>query len=148
MSVARIYTVDAGVFVNAFKSSEPGHEESHRFLALCQEQGVPLIEPTLLLPEVAAAIRRGTGDAVLANRFAAALSGLPHIVQVALDEALARQAAEVAAIHELRGSDAVYAAVALRFGSALVTLDQQQYERAAAVVTTVKPAEALRAWSI
>ena len=99
--------------------------------------------PTLVLPEVAAAVARGQDDADLARRFAAALGKLPHLVVVPLDETLAVQAADLAAQHRLRGSDAVYAAVALRFGSELVTLDKQQRERVAEAVTTKWPAEAL-----
>lgn len=56
---------------------------------------------------------------------------------------LAQQATDLAAQHRLRGSDAVYAAVALRFGSTLVTLDKQQSERVAGAVATLWPAEAL-----
>ena len=60
-----------------------------------------------------------------------------------LHTALAQQAADVAAQYRLRGSDAVYAAVALRFGSTLVTLDREQRERVSAVLTTRYPAEVL-----
>jgi predicted nucleic acid-binding protein len=108
-----------------------------------QDEGVPIVVPTLLLPEVAAAVYRGRGDADLARRFAAALHRLPHLVLVSVDEVLAEQAADVAAQHGLRGSDAVYAAVALRFGSTLVSLDREQRERVAAVLPTCLPAEVL-----
>ena len=137
------FTVDASVFINAFNPYEPGHEDSQRFLARLQEQATPIIVPTLLLPEVAAAVSRGQGDPDLARRFADALSRLPHLVLVPLDETLARQAVDVAAQHRLRGSDAVYAAVALRFGSTIVTLDSEQRTRVAAVLTTLCPADAL-----
>ena len=137
------YTVDASVFLNGFNPYEPGHEESRRLLAQMQEQAIPIIVPTLLLPEVAAAIGRGREDADLAHRFAATLRRLPHLVLIPLDETLAGQAADVAAQYRLRGSDAVYAAVALRFGSTLVTLDREQRERVAEVIPTRLPAEAL-----
>jgi predicted nucleic acid-binding protein len=137
------YTLDASVFLNAFNPYEPGHEESHRLLAHVQENAIPVIVPTLLLPEVAAAVSRGREDADLAYRFAAALRRLPHLVMVPLDETLADQAAGIAARHRLRGSDAVYAIVALRFGTTLVTLDRQQRERVAGVIATQLPAETL-----
>ncbi len=137
------YTIDASVFINAFNPSEPGHAESNRLLALLQEKAAPIIVPTLVLPEVAAAVARGQDDAELARRFAATLSQLPHLVLVVVDVTLAQQAADLAAQHRLRGSDAVYAAVALRFGSVLVTLDRQQRERVAGAVDTLWPAEAL-----
>ena len=62
---------------------------------------------------------------------------------IAVDLLLAQQAAEIAAQYRLRGSDAVYAAVAVRFGSTLVTLDREQRERAQAVIPTRFPTEAL-----
>ncbi|MBN1139426.1 MAG: type II toxin-antitoxin system VapC family toxin [Anaerolineae bacterium] len=141
--MASTFTVDASVFLNAFNPYEQGHATSQRLLACLQDQATPIIVPTLLLPEVAAAIGRGQDDATLARAFAAALSRLPHLVWVPLDETLAQQAADVAAQHHLRGSDAVYAAVALRFGSTLITLDREQQARAAGIVTTHNPVEAL-----
>jgi len=137
-----VYTVDASVFLNAFNPHEAGHGISHSFLAKLREQAVPIVAPTLLLPEVAAAISRGQGNATLAREFAAALIRLPHLVLVPLDVALARECATVAALHRLRGSDAVYATVALRFGSTLVTLDEEQRHRVAGVLPVQLPAEA------
>ena len=140
------YTVDASVFLNAFNPTEVGHAESLRFLAQLQAEAIPMVAPTLLLPEVAAAVSRGRANAGLARAFASALSRLPHLMLVPLDGVLAQQAADVAAGHRLRGRDAVYAAVALRFGSSLVTLDREQRARAAAVLTTRRPSEILSDW--
>jgi hypothetical protein len=53
--MASTFTVDASVFLNAFNPYEAGHEESHRLLGHLQAQAWPVIVPTLLLPEVAAA---------------------------------------------------------------------------------------------
>jgi predicted nucleic acid-binding protein len=141
------FTVDASVFLNAFNPSEAGHEQSQRLLALMQEQAFPIIVPTLLAPEAAAAIGRGGGDAGLARAFVTALRRLPHLVWVPLDEILAGQAADVAADHRLRGSDAVYLAVALRFGSTLITLDRAQRERVGDAAVALYPAEMLAEWA-
>ena len=138
-----IFTVDASVFLNAFNPYEVGHAESNQFLAYLQEQAIPIIVPTLVLPEVAAAISRGSGNLDWAREFASKLERLPHLVLVPLDAVLARQAVDVAAAHRLRGSDAVYVAVALRFGSVLATLDREQHDRAANALTTFYPSEAL-----
>ncbi len=144
--MATTYTIDASVFLNGFNPYEAGHEESRRLLARMQDESVPMIAPTLLLPEVAAAVGRGRDDTDLARRFAARLRRLPHLILTPLDETLAQQAADMAAQYRLRGSDAVYAAVALRFGSTLVTLDREQRERVATVIPTRWPAEALAEW--
>ena len=71
------------------------------------------------------------------------LRQLPHVVLVPLGDTLATQAADLAAAARLRGSDAVYAAVAQRFGSTLVTLDKEQHTRVATIIPTRLPAEAL-----
>jgi predicted nucleic acid-binding protein len=98
---------------------------------------------TRLGEEIGRGFGRGRQDTDLAREFAAALGRLPHLVLVPLDATLAGQAADVAAQYRLRGSDAVYAAVALRFGSTLVTLDREQRERVTGVVVTRYLAEAL-----
>jgi predicted nucleic acid-binding protein len=144
--MATTYTVDATVFLNGFNPYEQGHQESNRLLARMQEEAVPIIVPALLLPEVAAAVARGRDDAHLARRFAAQLRRLPHLILVPVDEKLAEQAADIAAQHRLRGSDSVYAAVALRFGSTLVTLDEEQRRRIAEVIPTRLPGQALGEW--
>ncbi len=138
------FTVDASVFVNAFNLREAGHGDSRRFLDGLREQAHPIVVPTLLLPEVAATIARGRGDADLAIAFAAAISRLPHLVLVDLDASLARQAAELAAEYRLRGADSVYLTVARRFGTRLVTLDREQRARAGRLVVACLPKDALR----
>lgn len=141
--MASVYTLDASVFVNAFNPAERGHGTSRALIDRFRTQSTPMIEPTLLLPETAAAIRRGTGDAELARGFASELHRAAGLHWIELDEQLAQQAVEIAADHSLRGSDAIYAAVALRFGAALVTLDRQQLERVPAVVEAMLPANAI-----
>ena len=56
-----------------------------------------------------------------------------------MDESLAGLAVDIAAQRPLRVSDAVYAAVALRFGTELITLDREQLERLPEVVPVRAP---------
>jgi predicted nucleic acid-binding protein len=137
------FAIDASVFLNAFNPLESGSEISKEVLARLQAEAAPLIAPTLLLPETAAAIRRGQDDPKLARQFATTLGHLPHLVLVPLDQVLARQALDIAAQHRLRGSDAVYAAVAQRFACPLVTLDKEQHDRVAGILATYYPVELL-----
>lgn len=143
-AVPHRYTIDASVFVNAFNPHEEGHAESLAMLAAIQEHGDPVIVPTLLLPEIASAVARASDDSVGAVQFADATADLPHLTIVAVTSAMARQAAELAALHRLRGADSVYVGVARRYGTTLVTLDEEQRSRAAAVIPCQTPEEALR----
>src|SRR5919202_6809386 len=108
--MATSYTVDASVFLNALNSIEAGHLDSRRCLEHLRDTAAPIIVPTLLLPEIAAAIARGQGDALLAQLSAARVRRLPHLLLIPLDTALTQQAVAIAAQQRLRGSDAVYGA--------------------------------------
>jgi predicted nucleic acid-binding protein len=143
--VALRYTIDASVFVNAFNPHEKGHAESLQILSAIQDRGDPVIVPTLLIPEIASAVARATDDSAGALQYAIATAALPHLTVVSLTAAVARQAADLAATHRLRGADAVYVAVARRYGTTIVSRDDEQRTRAVAVVPCQTPEEALKA---
>ena len=132
-------TVDASVFVNAFSPDEDGSDASAEFLSQLRKDGVPLIQPTLFLPEVTASIERKQDDTETALELLHELKKFSKLTLIDLDDDLADLASEIAAKHRLRGSDAIYAAVALRFGTELITLDKEQLERLPKVVAVRKP---------
>lgn len=132
-------TVDASVFVNAFSPTEEGSNQSFEFITKLRNEGTPIIQPTLFLPEVIASIARKKDDAELALELAQELRNFSSLTLVTIDENLAEFASEVAANNRLRGSDAVYAAVALRFGTELITLDREQLDRLPKVLSVKLP---------
>ncbi|MBC7227027.1 MAG: type II toxin-antitoxin system VapC family toxin [Thermoflexales bacterium] len=134
-------TIDASVFVNAFSPTEAGSEKSWRFLTAIFKAGSPIYIPTLMLVEVVASLARKQNNTEMALNWMREIQQTSHLVFINLDAPLAQTAAEIAAHHRLRGSDAVYVAVARRFGATLVTLDAEQRERAAAVVPVRWPEE-------
>jgi len=132
-------TVDASVFVSAFTPSEPAYQVSRAFMLGVREQSVPIIVPVLLLPEISAALSRGQGKPELGLAFVQELRNFPNATFIDVNDSIATLAVEVAANHRLRGSDAVYAAVALRFGTELITLDKEQLERLPKVLDVRQP---------
>jgi len=138
-----MYTVDASVHVSALNPAEAESAASQAFLAQVRQEHVPLFCPTLLLVEVAAAVGRAIGDPGRSVELVETLRGWPSQTFVPLDEALAAQAANLAATARLRGADAVYAAVAQQYATTLVTLDQQQLERLSPLVGTARPSDVL-----
>lgn len=129
--------------MNAFNPHEQGHAESLASLAAIQERGDPIIVPTLLLPEIASAVARATDDASGGLRFADATAALPHLTLVPLTAVMARQAAELATTYRLRGADAVYLAVARRYGTTVVSRDEEQRSHGSALVDCQTPEEVL-----
>ena len=138
------YTIDASVFVNAFNPHEPGHAASLRLLDVVQGRGDPVMVPTLVVPEIAAAVARANDDAVGGLEFVDAMAALHQVTLVTLTSAIARHAAEMAATYRLRGADAVYLAVAHRYGTTLVTRDVEGRKRGSAVMSCRTPEDALR----
>jgi len=132
-------TVDASVFVNALSPDEEGSETSAEFISQLKQGGAMFIQPTLFVLEVVASIARKQGDTELALEVLQELKKIPNLTLLDLDHSFADFASEVAANHRLRGSDAVYAAVALRFGTELITLDKEELERLPKVLTVKKP---------
>lgn len=142
-SAERRFTVDASVFVNAFNPHEAGHAASLQILSVIRERGDPIIVPALLITEVASAVARASDDTTGALEYVDAIAALPNVTLVTMAPAVARQAAGLAATHRLRGADAVYVAVALRYGTVLVSRDAEQRTRGTAAITCRSPEEAL-----
>jgi predicted nucleic acid-binding protein len=132
-------TIDASVFVSAFTPTEPAHPLSKTFMLEVREKSVPIIVPVLVLPEISAALARGQGKPDLAKAFVQELCNFPNTTFIDVDQAIANLAVDIAADNRLRGSDAVYAAVALRFGAELITLDKEQLERLPKILPVRRP---------
>lgn len=138
-----MYTVDASVWVNGFDQRESGHESSRQLLELLRARTIPIIEPMLVLAEVAGAISRTRQDPARAEAFARTLGQLPNVTILPLDDVLGQRALALAAQHGLRGADAVYAAVAQQAGSTLISLDNEHLIRLGNLISVQTPEEAL-----
>jgi predicted nucleic acid-binding protein len=133
-----VTVVDASVLVAALHPSDTGHAACIRWLRSAAGAARPASAPSIVLAEVASAVARATSDADLALRVVHALR-LGWLELVPVTEQLATRAAEIAALHGVRGCDAVYLALAESRGDALVTLDREQLDRGTAVVHTSRP---------
>ncbi len=134
--------VDASVMVSRLVPPDVHHDPSRRWMTDHVAGGGLLIAPAVLLPEVAGAVARRTGQARLAGRAVAAVLGIPGLRLVPVDRELTRRAAGLAGRLELRGAEAVYVAVAVALRVPLVTWDDDQRERASAVALVLTPGQA------
>jgi len=136
-------TLDASVVVSAFSPNEEAAKDSRHLLELLLRDRVVIVVPTLIRPEIVAAMRRATGDPGKAKVFEESFSRLPGVVFQELDDRIADAAVEIVAGAGLRGADAVYAATARRFEAALVTLDGEQRTRLPTGIPALYPEEAI-----
>jgi predicted nucleic acid-binding protein len=136
-------TLDANVFVRDADRRVAEHLVCHALLERLHTQQILLVEPLILLAEVAGPLSRLYGDPMRGRVYVDILCDLPNLRLVAFDMALAQEAAEIAADYALRGMDAVYIAVARHHGCTLITLDDEPRQRASAIIPIRTPAEAL-----
>lgn len=131
--------VDASVVVSRLVSHDVNHEASRRWLTRHVAEGGLVIAPTLLLPEVAGAVSRRTGEPRLARRAVEAVLRVPGLRLISVDDVLARTAAALAGRLRVRGADAVYIAIAANLGLSLVTWDIEQRDRGTRLVEVLIP---------
>jgi predicted nucleic acid-binding protein len=134
-----VAVIDASVYIALINAQEDAHAVSWAWFEQAQWDQEPIIAPVILLAEVAAALSRGLGDPALAHRVVEQLLGSEVIELIPVTLAMAELAAAIATDYRIRGCDAMYVALAHQSGDHLVTLDQQQLERGAALVPAHKP---------
>lgn len=133
-------TLDASIFVSAFSPSEEGSDKSWEYINSLKRNGTPIIVPALLLPEIVSVItQKQKQSAKFGVRLAEEIRNIPNLAIIPLDEFMAEQAVSIAATYNLRSTDAIYAAVSMRFGTDLITLDREQLARLGKIVTVKTP---------
>ena len=133
------YTIDANIFIRAWTTTDPQHTISDQCLSAIFGQGISMVQPTLVLVEIAGVMSRAQRDPIRARVFADSIRTQPQSQFIPLDDALTRIASDLVADLALRGADAVYVAVTQQYGTTLVTLDQEVLNRATQVVTVLHP---------
>jgi len=142
-SVKERYTIDASVWVAALLPTDVHHQSSRDVLVRLMAQNAPIICPTLILPEMAAAVARNTDRDDLAIQSSESVGDFPGMTLHLLEHDLAMKAARLAAMHRLRGADAIYIAIAAEEQAVLITWDAEMHNRGAAAVRTITPDELL-----
>ncbi len=135
---------DASLWVNYFLPQNRWHRESREWLGQQLKAGRVLVAPDLLLVEVGGAVSRATGRPELGRRAVRRLRDWPGL-EVVSGENLALEAALIACDLGLRGADAFYALVARQRTLPLISWDDDQREKAQAIVPVGRPGEEL-AW--
>jgi predicted nucleic acid-binding protein len=131
--------IDASVYVALINAREPHHAASWAWFQQAKAAQELVAAPFILLAEIASALSQGVGNPALAHQVVQQVLDSKSIDLFPITSHLARDAAKIAADDKIRGCDAIYIALAVELGDTLVTLDQQQLERGAAVVNTRKP---------
>ncbi|KYK35255.1 MAG: type II toxin-antitoxin system VapC family toxin [Theionarchaea archaeon] len=139
-----MYCIDASVLVNSFMEHEDHHEASKQLIEKIKKEGITVILPEIVLPEVSSAIARGTGDSHLALEFVEHLKNISDFVFTPINREISDLSAKFAAYYKIRGYDSVYVAVSHIFGVKLITLDTEQIERSEDLINSSTPEDELK----
>jgi len=126
--------VDASVWVSRLVPKDAFHRTVKAWMEQQRSEGAIFLSPAMLLPEVAGAISRRTGEPRLARNAIDSLKRLPGLRLVEMDQPSVQEAARLAAALGLHGAASIYVAVAARLNLPLATLDIDQKTRAASSV--------------
>jgi predicted nucleic acid-binding protein len=115
--------LDASVFIGACSPAEI-HHGAARAMIDSLPVNRPFLVPSLFRVEVAAALARRRESAFFLDTVDALITG-PRFHTCPLDDELVQRSVEVARLSGCRAYDAVYGALALSRGAALLTLDAE-----------------------
>lgn len=134
-----MFVVDASVWVSYFLSEDAFHDQSRAWIGRQLRAGDILTAPSLLISEIGGAVARRAGIPAFGARAVVLVQAFDNVRFFSVDMDVAQEAAEIATQLGLRGSDAVYVAVALRLNVPLVTWDDEQRQRGKAVTPYQAP---------
>ena len=123
-------TLDSSVIVAALRENEEKHAVCKKLLEDVKNGKYIGIEPFSVLIEVVAAIRRRTGNKVLAEQIAIDLQNIDTIHFMELIKSRALAAMEIAGEIGVRGMDAIVIQIAKEYDATLVTLDKEMANKA------------------
>jgi predicted nucleic acid-binding protein len=137
-----VTVVDASVWISYLLPDDVNHTASREWFAQLPPDE-EIVEPLLLLVEIAAGFARRTGRRDLVEQVLAAVRSEPRLRLQSMTDSLMDQAVDIATQLRLRAGDSVYVAVARISGTRLVTWDREQRERSASAVEVASPADDL-----
>ena len=123
--------VDASVLIAAARPREEGHSPARSLLHRCFDDGAQLMEPAIVVPEVLGALSRTGSPPRVARQIVAGYRRRSGFTPLPFDIHQAESAGDIASLQRVKGSDAIYLALARELALPLVTLDREQRERRA-----------------
>lgn len=134
-----MFCIDASVILSAVKGTELHSEKSKQFLDTIIHEGQKVFFPEIVVPEIASGFIRATDNKILVAHFVENLRNISNFSFVPVDGNLSNLTVEVILRTHLRGSDALYVALAYEYNLILVTLDEEQLQKGASLISTRRP---------
>lgn len=131
--------IDTSVWVSRVIEGDSNHQAAQNWINNHFRNGGTFIAPALFVIEVGAAISRQTGQPTFARTVVTQLRSLSRLQLATIDEQLIENATELAVGLGLRGADALYVALAIRLNVPLVSFDNEQLLKPAALLQTIRP---------
>ena len=129
---------DASIWISYLLPDDVNHEASRAWFAQLSPDE-EIVEPSLLLVEIAAGLSRRTGRFDLVQQAIATVRSEPRLRLHSMTDALMDEALTLAMRLRLRAGDAIYVALAHIMGVPLVTWDREQRQRSTSVIAVASP---------
>ena len=135
--------IDTSAWIAGLVTTDAHHADTSPFLDLMELRPIRFIVPAHFLAEVAGVLARtGESDEIIEREIKSIdSSGRFLVTPISVGHGLL--AAEIARLAKIRGSDAIFLALARGLDRPLITWDKQQRERGAVFCPTMTPVEAM-----
>lgn len=134
-----VVALDASVWLSRILRTDVNRPLARTWMSNHVQKGGTFVAPHLLLVETVAAVRRVTQSEPDARQALTELLTFTYLHLLPMDRRLVEEAAEIAISLGLRSGDSFYVAVAQQLNVPLVTFDQEQLTRPAAIISTIRP---------
>ena len=138
-SPRQFLAIDTSVWASSILPNDSNHITALNWIIQYTANGGYLVAPTLLVVEIAAAVARATGNAQMGHNAIKHLYAYNPMLLLSIDQSLVNEAADIAAGFRLRGSDALFVALARQLSIPLVSFDNEQLTRPTSIITTIRP---------
>jgi predicted nucleic acid-binding protein len=134
-----VVVIDTSVWISRLLPTDSNHSLARNWIDQHLLNGGMLVAPVLLVTEVASATSRQTRRPSLAHRAVSRLYHLTGMSLVPIDQTLIDTATDFAADLGIRGTDALFVALAKQLNIPLVTFDSEQIQKPVGIIHTIRP---------
>jgi predicted nucleic acid-binding protein len=134
-----MFCIDASVIVSAANPKEPYFFQSRKFLLQLQKENSKVFLPEIIIPEITSGFLKAISDPETVYKLALSFRNVPNFSFIPVDKRIADLASWIICKTGLKGTDAIYVALALDYNLELITLDKDQLEKSKGIIKARKP---------
>jgi predicted nucleic acid-binding protein len=113
--------------------------QNRKFLLQLEKENSKVFLPEIIIPEITSGLLKAIRNPKTVYKLALSFRNVPNFSFIPVDKRIADLASWIICKTGLKGTDAIYVALALDFNLELITLDKDQLEKSEGIIKVRKP---------